>query len=217
MDASAEKLKRPRRTRRSRAEVTARIREAARQLFAERGYAATTTKEIARIADVSETLLFRYYGEKAALFDAVISAPFKTLMDAFAARNAGRLAEPAQEAEFREMIADLFHLVETNRDMFAAVIAAPPGAEISTLPHGLEDYFKKAIMLLEMRFAAAGKRPLYDIRVAASLAFGMIASGVLLRDLLSPLSGVSSKEITSVLSELILYAFDPNGPRNLPR
>src|SRR6218665_1434156 len=53
-----------RRRRRTRADVEQRICDAARQLFAERGYAGTATREIARQADVSETLLFRYYGDK---------------------------------------------------------------------------------------------------------------------------------------------------------
>lgn len=56
-----------------------RIRDAARHLFAERGYGGTTTREIARLADVSETLLFRYYGDKAGLLNEVVIAPFHAL------------------------------------------------------------------------------------------------------------------------------------------
>ena len=44
---------RTRRRRRTREDVVERIRAAARELFAERGYSFATTKEIARLADVS--------------------------------------------------------------------------------------------------------------------------------------------------------------------
>ena len=42
-------------------------------VFAERGYQATTTLEIARRAGVSEVTLFRRYGEKAALINAALT------------------------------------------------------------------------------------------------------------------------------------------------
>ncbi len=43
------------------------------RLFAEKGFKATTTKEIARRAGVNEVTLFRIFGSKKALFTAVIS------------------------------------------------------------------------------------------------------------------------------------------------
>ena len=42
----------------------ARIAEVAMQLFSEQGFAATSTKQIAQAADVSEGLIFRYYPTK---------------------------------------------------------------------------------------------------------------------------------------------------------
>lgn len=48
------------------------ILAAARQAFAERGYSQTGIRDIAAIADVSSTLLLRYYGTKAALFEAAL-------------------------------------------------------------------------------------------------------------------------------------------------
>ena len=38
------------------------------ELFSEKGYYSTTTKEIARVADVNELTLFRHFGSKANLF-----------------------------------------------------------------------------------------------------------------------------------------------------
>lgn len=48
------------------------VLDAARHLFLENGYHATTTRAIARSADVSDALLYRYFPSKRDLFDAVI-------------------------------------------------------------------------------------------------------------------------------------------------
>jgi AcrR family transcriptional regulator len=49
------------------------IVEAAMPLFARRGFARTTTKEIAEAAGVSEALLFKHFASKAALYGEILS------------------------------------------------------------------------------------------------------------------------------------------------
>jgi len=51
-----------------------RILEAAVLLFARHGFSGTSTREIAHVADVNETTLFRYYGTKKDLFWAGVEA-----------------------------------------------------------------------------------------------------------------------------------------------
>jgi AcrR family transcriptional regulator len=53
-------------------ERRAAILEAALPLFARKGFAATTTKEIAAAAGVSEGLIFRHFPSKAALYEAIL-------------------------------------------------------------------------------------------------------------------------------------------------
>jgi len=50
----------------------ARIVEAAQKLFAERGYAQTGLRDIAKLADVSSALPVRYFESKAGLFEAAL-------------------------------------------------------------------------------------------------------------------------------------------------
>jgi AcrR family transcriptional regulator len=45
---------------------------AARQLFAEHGYDATTVRAVADLAGVNQALLFRYFGNKRGLFDEAV-------------------------------------------------------------------------------------------------------------------------------------------------
>src|SRR6185437_4293592 len=54
--------------------IEVRILEAAVQLFARQGFSGTSTREIAQLADVNETTLFRYYGTKKELFWASLEA-----------------------------------------------------------------------------------------------------------------------------------------------
>ncbi len=54
------------------AERTAKIIEAATQLFAHQGYHGTTTREIADLADMSENTLFRQFGGKEDIFWAAL-------------------------------------------------------------------------------------------------------------------------------------------------
>jgi AcrR family transcriptional regulator len=54
--------------------LTAKMLEAATQLFARKGYHATTTREIARLADVSENTLFRHFKNKEDIFCSALRA-----------------------------------------------------------------------------------------------------------------------------------------------
>ena len=47
---------------------------AAAQIFAEKGYAGATTRELAAAAGVNEVTLFRHFGSKGNLFEAIINA-----------------------------------------------------------------------------------------------------------------------------------------------
>lgn len=58
---------------------TAKIVRAAGQLFARQGYHATSTREIARLADVSENTLFRHFEHKEDLFWAALEANLSEL------------------------------------------------------------------------------------------------------------------------------------------
>ncbi|MGA8546442.1 MAG: TetR/AcrR family transcriptional regulator, partial [Mycobacterium sp.] len=54
--------------------------EAAAEVFAEAGYAAAATKEIARRADCSEAMLFHYFGDKQGIFEQVVTRQIADLV-----------------------------------------------------------------------------------------------------------------------------------------
>ena len=67
----------------SRQERQAHIISAAASLFAANGFKGTTTREIARAADISEALVFKYFPTKRALYAAILAekAPISQLLE----------------------------------------------------------------------------------------------------------------------------------------
>jgi AcrR family transcriptional regulator len=83
------------------AATRARILEAAQRAFSETGYSHTGIREIARLAGTSSTLVLRYFGSKAGLFEAALVAamPVETVFvhprEALGRGLAGALLDPA--------------------------------------------------------------------------------------------------------------------------
>lgn len=82
--------------------------EAGAELFAEVGFAAATTRELARRARVAAGTVFNYFASKEALAAAVLA---RSLDDAWAERDRERRAqESAEEALFALVATELRHL-----------------------------------------------------------------------------------------------------------
>ena len=60
-------------------EVRARIVKAAVALFSRQGYHGTRTREIARLADVSEVTVFRYFDHKDDIFWSALQSCFSSI------------------------------------------------------------------------------------------------------------------------------------------
>lgn len=195
-----------RRRRRTREDVTRRISEAAQQLFSERGYDAATTREIARLADVSETLVFRYFGDKATLFDEVVIAPFQRLMDASIARHPDPTADFDREAETRRFTRQVFELFEGNEAIFRAMLAGPSAGDSAPGLRGLAPFFEQSVDQVKQRYASAGLAPPFDLSIGVRVGFGMIAASVLLRDALFPDSPPDREALIDVLEKLVAHS-----------
>lgn len=198
-----------RRRRRTREDVIQRICDAAGKLFAERGYGSTTTREIARMADVSETLLFRYYGDKATLFNEVVIAPFQRLMDDFVALHPDPTAGFAREAETRRFTRQVYELFEHNEEMFRALLAGPAlthGEDSAPGLRGMAQFFRQSVDQVQQRYDRVGIEPPFDLEIGVRLGFGMIASSVVLRDALFPDAKPDREALINVLEQLVAHS-----------
>ncbi|MGZ5395728.1 MAG: TetR/AcrR family transcriptional regulator [Mycobacterium sp.] len=99
------------------------LQEAAREVFAEHGYSATT-REIASRAGVSHDLIFRYFDSKEKLFfDAVVTP----LMDAVDGLHRGWLEDPALAAMghdrmIRRFATGFYEFMSTNQPIARATV-----------------------------------------------------------------------------------------------
>jgi AcrR family transcriptional regulator len=102
--------------RRDSAATRLRLLEAARDLFAERGYEATTVRSIAERAGVNQALLFRYFGSKQGLLTEVVAQGgleqlratppeelFETALRSMLTRSAGGTEDRSLEVYLRSM------------------------------------------------------------------------------------------------------------------
>jgi AcrR family transcriptional regulator len=76
------------------AAMRARLMEAARTLFVERGYAETSTPEVVRAAGVTRGALYHHFADKLALFDAVVTAEAEALARQIESAATGAGADP---------------------------------------------------------------------------------------------------------------------------
>jgi AcrR family transcriptional regulator len=104
--------------------VRARTLAAARELFAQNGYGATTTKEICVRAGVAEPTLFRNFGSKAELFEAAILEPFTEFIDGWTKSWHDFSAEASVEDLADSLVGGLFKLVRRDRRLFQELMEA---------------------------------------------------------------------------------------------
>ena len=119
---------------------------AAQDLFNRKGYSSTSTREIAYEADVSETLIFRYFRNKAGLFREAMVQPFVDVIDRWIerSRSAPHHREISRE-DTRAFVADLYDVFHEHRALASLVFAADALAESELSESGVIDEVRAAI------------------------------------------------------------------------
>ncbi len=109
-----------RRPRRSSAARRADVLVAARRLFAERGFHATGTRELAEAADINDALLYRYFPSK----DAILSALVDQAITAFQSLPAAPPAAGLSPAVLLELVGTAFVRTATEQlDLLTILIS----------------------------------------------------------------------------------------------
>jgi len=153
--------------------------ESARALFAERGYAGTSTREIARAASVTEPMIFRHFGSKAKLFEEAVLAPFNTFVSEYiadwAARPRGAKSVYLQTYEFYRGV---YNVLSANRrlihEMIGGRATGPLTADAVSAPQ-LGALLERFEEIIEREREYRGFRP-FDSVVMTRLLFGLVFS-----------------------------------------
>ena len=121
-----------------------RIVDAALPLFARKGFAGTTTKEIAEAAEVSEALVFKHFPTKAALYGAIQDFGCRIKEEAL---ERLRLLEPSTDALVLMAYMMVHHIVhgdaddrlngDTRQDSTTANMIFPIDVTIESLSKGM--------------------------------------------------------------------------------
>ncbi len=95
------------------------ILKAALQLFATQGYAATSTSKVAKAAGVSEGLIFRHFGNKEGLLNAILGMASEAMQQ--------KMAPVVMASEPKEVLRKLFDMLfsiqESEYEMWKLVYA----------------------------------------------------------------------------------------------
>jgi AcrR family transcriptional regulator len=115
----------PTAVRRPRGEPRRLLLDAARNLFARRDYRSTTTREIATAAGVTEHLLFRYFGTKAALFREALVLPFTGFVDEFGGTWQSVIPEETDEQELAgQFVGELYDVFVKHQGLLLTLMAS---------------------------------------------------------------------------------------------
>ena len=173
----------------------AQVVQAARRLFMERGYGATSMEAVAREAGVSKATLYAHFAGKAELFSAIVAAECRRFVPtvdesevdrlpvAEALVRIGRrfldlLISPPAMAAYRVVVAETPRFPELGR----AFYDAGPATTLRVLAGYLE------------RATARGELAVADPHTGAALLIGMIRSHLQLRALLGVVASVDDAE-----------------------
>lgn len=161
-------------------------------------------RDIASHAKVSETLVFRNFGTKAALFEEAVAAPFRAFLENFAERWEQR-DESLSNAEMLELfVLELNDFVTQHRDLLFALVVANRFGTHETGAHAvLADAIHR---VSEPAIAEADWRQLagVDIEIGVTCTVALVLGLVLLDDALLP-SGTQRPEPERLRRTLLAY------------
>lgn len=144
----------PVRQRRSSDELRTLILDAARKTFAEKGYAATTKRDIAEAAEVSLSVLHRHFESMADLFAAAALTPFTRFLDELTTEwLRQREGDWDDEAMMRSYLGDLFHNLTEHREVLTGLVSAAKEVDpavLAGLISAIDDLFTRIGLLSEL-------------------------------------------------------------------
>ncbi len=143
-----------------------------RELFAEKGFEATSIEEIAARADVSKPVVYEHFGGKEGLYAVVVDREMQVLLDRFAAA----LSTPGHPRQMLERAAlVLLEYIEEHTDGFRVLTRdAPVTSGVGTYSSLIGDVARKVEHILGEQFGRRG----YDPRLAelySQALVGMVA------------------------------------------
>jgi AcrR family transcriptional regulator len=212
------------RARRASGEVHALLLEAARATFGEKGYARTTTREIAARAGVAEVLLFRRFGSKAKLFAEAALQPMAQFIRDWIDEFGASLPDGSVEEKQRYFLERLYAIASSQRGILLTFFATSVFEPEVLRAGGANDAIQGALDdLARVTEEELGRRGItlddFNVPLASRSVIGMVLAMALFGDWLLP-SGrkrPTRGELIHELTRQVLYGGFNQRPRSAAR
>lgn len=176
-------------TRRSSGEVRALLVEAARELFTEQGYRATT-RDIATRAGVAESLIFTRFGSKAELFQVTVVSAFTDFIDDFVTSWEANPVDSDIEEIAASYIDGLYAMARRNRRLLRALMAAPEDSDpaFRDIAERISRHFANSLGRVQrvVRIGAAARGYSLDEPISISVNSAMVVATAVYDDWFLP-------------------------------
>lgn len=197
-------------SRRPRGEPRRLLLDAARQLFARQDYRSTTTREIAQAAGVTEHLLFRHFGSKAALFREALVLPFTSFVEEFGHTWESVVPEETKEEELTEhFVGQLYDVFVQHQGLFLTLMAAEALSDEEKADAGIAEIGQALSLLGQISAEGMNLRGLrsHHPDLPAHSTVAMIAGMAALRSTFFGANPPSRAVIVDELIQAILHGF----------
>jgi AcrR family transcriptional regulator len=206
--------KKPGGSRRAPDEVRRLLLESARSLFAAKGYAGASTRDIATQAGVSEALLFRHFGTKAKLFERAILDPINDFIHQYVEQwRARTAADHTPEGISFAYVDGFYRLLSENRELVLALVTAQAYESIKEL----NEASPLSRLMDELEQVAGREAELrgfeFDVHISTRLVAGMVMSMALLDEWLFP-SGKRRPSRQRIVNEMVAFMLHGLAHRN---
>ena len=178
------------------------------ELFSQKGFRGTTTKEIAERAGVSEAIIFRHFATKDDLYAAILDAKVQQTAERMKAQLAEAASRKDDQAFFGLLAFEMleFH-IKDQTFMRLLLFSGLEGHDLSDIFfHSAARDVKDSIRLyIKQRIADGAFRPV-DPAVAARAFVGMVLHQVQVRTIFSDTEDIklSNKQIAERFVEIFL-------------
>ncbi len=197
-------------TRRPRGAPRALLLDSARELFASQDYRSTTTREIAESAGVTEHLLFRNFGSKAALFREALVVPFICFVDDFRLTWQNVVPEETDEdALAGHFVGRLYDIFVEHRGLVLTMLASEALSVEEITDAGIADVRRALAALGQISAEGMHMRGVRSSQpdLAAYSTVAMIAGMAALRSAYFETKQPSRNAIVKELTQAILHGF----------
>lgn len=193
------------------------IVRAAIELFAQRGFNGTTTREIAQAVGVNEALIFRYFQTKQDLYAAIIEYKMKECRSSLQEMLRDAWGRRDDRAFFTRLAEEMLRMYREDPSFMRLMLfSALEGHELSRMVYETHarEMFEELTAYIARRARERAFRSV-DPRVAARAFLGMISHHALVRELFDPAQQVlqlDDRAAARAFAEIFL-----DGVRRRPR